>query len=206
MSEPTTFYILITPVLKANKVLGRIETFRLAQPLGPSLENSAKSVHREQCPRRDEKAENHHHPSVEASRLPLRHLRESLSVHLASRAHTHHPWTISLYHRYRFVSDLPLSTLVFPPTYIQTIIFSRVNHAFTTRKSARFSSWSTRIVLRRSTYVFEICKLLCRKVNLFLRLINSNDHPFAQSLLQLVNLFWIHEHRFLGIHVCFGNL
>lgn len=33
MSEPTTLYILITPVLKANKVLGRIETFRLAQPL-----------------------------------------------------------------------------------------------------------------------------------------------------------------------------
>lgn len=52
MSEPTTLYILITPVLKANKVLGRIAAFvRFAQPR-TRHGNLTKSVHRErwQCP------------------------------------------------------------------------------------------------------------------------------------------------------------
>lgn len=117
MSEPTTLYILITPVLKANKVLGRIETFRLAQPLGPSRWKIPRNwCTANEC--RNEKAENRHtsgsRPAVCLSDI----FSESLSVHLASRAHTHHPLNnIPLSLINRFVSDLPLSTLVLTPMY-----------------------------------------------------------------------------------------
>ncbi|KAK1136494.1 hypothetical protein K0M31_001044, partial [Melipona bicolor] len=49
MSEPTTLYILITPVLKANKVLGRIAAFvRLAQPRERAI-----GIPRNQCTAND---------------------------------------------------------------------------------------------------------------------------------------------------------